>query len=224
MKKGRLGVTLGFLAGMMILATPPSAVALVFVDPGMVGSEVKLGWGPYGSTRPYSGYTMSGGFGSFVTFCLERNEYFSPGHTYKIDSISKYAVGGGIGGDKTAEGDPISGVTASLYYNYVAGNLGSSVALAEAIQQAIWCEEGEMNYDDLSTLAKQLLDAARRGELGAIPDNIAVMVINLEDENGNPIQSQLCLVQVPEPSAILMMGAGLVAVSLAARRRRKKRA
>src|SRR4030042_847202 len=136
---GKLAIAVGILTGMMVLGTPAlHAGPVVFLPEdyktSVVGSKVTLT--TMGGANGGGPFTMTGNFGSFVTFCLERNEYFVPGKAYIVDSIEQYAVKGGVGG-QTANQDPISTETAYLYYSYVTtgGVSGSSLsgsALANA--------------------------------------------------------------------------------------------
>ena len=83
--------------------------------------------------------------GGFETFCLERNEHFSPGSTYYY-GISQAAIQGGVPGGS----DPISRGTAWLYLQFATGSLTGynysgpgGDASAAALQATIWWLEGE---------------------------------------------------------------------------------
>lgn len=81
---------------------------------------------------------------SFLTFCVENNEFLSTGKTYWV-SISKNAILGGSGGDVPG-GDPLDPITAALYNKYLA--LGDMTnATADEYQLAIWKVEEEAVYD-----------------------------------------------------------------------------
>ena len=89
----------------------------------------------------------------FRTFCLERNEFIDFNAVdpsgFIIDSISKEAVNGGVGGPNP---DPISSGTAWLFYNFTIGTLDDLIAgysyndtaSANALQEAIWFAEEEL--------------------------------------------------------------------------------
>ena len=85
----------------------------------------------------------------FRTFCIERNEYIDfDTNGFVIESISKQAVGGGVGGGNP---DPISQESAWLYYNFTKGTLvgylDNDVSSANNLQNAIWGFENEIAQD-----------------------------------------------------------------------------
>ena len=93
------------------------------------------------------GYATSTTFnGGFETFCVEKNEYFTPGASYYY-GISQKAINGGVGGPHP---DPISKGTAWLYLQFATGMLtgydystmGGNASAAE-LQETIWWLEGE---------------------------------------------------------------------------------
>ena len=85
---------------------------------------------------------------SFNTFCIERNEYFSPGYEYRIGGISLAAHSGGLAGGNP---DPLNAQTAFLYYHYRQHDLTTYFPLFNptekidmaALQSAIWYFEDE---------------------------------------------------------------------------------
>jgi hypothetical protein len=155
------------------------------------------------------------------TFCLERNEYFSPGSSYKVDSISLNAIEGGI---KGGPADPISSQTAYLYFRYIQGTIAglSGVGTGDqqkAIQYVIWNLENELalpgteNADVLAYISDymSIANSATNGEY------YGVRVVNPVDASGNRIQSQL--VYVSEPGTLILMGSGLLGLVLFGRKK-----
>lgn len=158
--------------------------------------------------------------GSFVSFCIERNEYvyYTPGNVYDA-VLNTAAVKGGYAGGSP---DPISGSTAWLYKQYLSIDPGARTSdLAAAYQMAIWYNEGEMSLADFGTtgtahdLAHGLVIASADHSLDV---NNTIRVLNLyvpgtSDNPGVNDYRQDCLVTVvPVPGAILLggLGAGLV--------------
>lgn len=58
----------------------------------------------------------------FGTFCMEKNEFFNPGHTYDV-VLNDGATNGGKGGVKVGNKDIISKGTAYLYEQFALGTL-----------------------------------------------------------------------------------------------------
>lgn len=154
----------------------------------------------------------------FTTFCLEHNEYFSPGAEYVVGNISTGAVNGGVHGGNP---DPISAETAYLYHNFAQGTLTGythTVALANDLQNAIWVLEEEItsytvNSVDYVTLAK---NAVSSNDWSGIGD---VQVINLIDAAGECHQDQLTVAPVPEPATMLLFGTGMIGLAGIGRRK-----
>jgi len=152
------------------------------------GSQVKLGDG-FGS-GPGGEFNASvvGGSGlgeTFLTFCLERNEYFnSYNQTLYVQNVNTAAVLGGIStansiyndpspvssytfvgnAAPTASSDPLSYGTAYLYTQFRAGTLSSydygtgaaRVADANSLQNAVWFLEGELTQAAIAGDAQAL--------------------------------------------------------------------
>jgi len=182
----------------------------------------------------------NGSSGSFMTFCLETNEYFSPGSTQYYVKLNSGAVNGGAGALGTYAGDPngssvldpLSNATAWLYTEYVKGAAGALTgwvhddAHANAMQSAVWYLENEISSvsGTASTWVGQAVAAAAGGWTN--PGN--VYALNLYDsynaatgQFSGKHQDQLYITPVPEPETYAMLLAGLGLMGFVARRRRK---
>lgn len=154
------------------------------------------------------------GLGTFLTFCVEDNEFFGYGGVYNY-RINDRAVAGGVGGHDGT--DPYTGLssdslslgTAWLYSRYRSGALfggAGTDAQKNDLQAAIWFLEdeglvGANNY--LVSAASTGLGGASLASLQAAAgaQNYGVRILNLFDNSGNVVQDQLGI--VPEPTTMV---------------------
>jgi hypothetical protein len=213
MKKAN-GILIFLLSVMlcMTLAMDPNAYA----DPISVNDIIRLYDGP-GTTNGGEFRVYHNGDYQFNTFCLERDEYFSFGQNLTVVGISDSAIQGGVG----PGGDPIRPMTAYLFtqfssgtyslYDYGAGRDAS----ANAMQLAIWFIEGE-STQSLTGLALAFYNDALLAGWQGIGN---VRVLNLINASNGLAQDQL--VMVPEPSTLLLLGAGLLGLGILGRKKFK---
>lgn len=166
---------------------------------------------------------------TFLTFCLEKNEYFTPGQNLYVKAVNTAAVNGGVGGPNP---DPISAQTAYLYTMFRTGalsgydfvNTGATrVASANSFQKAIWYLEEEITYGETDAQAQAWITAANTAVSSSAWTGIGnVRVLNLyQDANFTTrAQDQLYLLPVPEPEIYAMMGLGLGLLGWVGRRRK----
>ncbi len=159
---------------------------------------------------------------TFASFCLERNEYISPGGSYNIDSITSGAMNGGVGGPNP---DPISDQTAWLFWNFSRGTLdgydGTSIVQA-ALQNLIWFFEEEITMFSGIGIEGDWwasADAAIADGWNNLDGKVAVLNLS---RNGNPAQDQLvAAAPVPEPETMVLLGIGLLFIAGIVRKKQK---
>jgi hypothetical protein len=159
---------------------------------------------------------LEGTADDFLTFCLEVNEYFSPGEELKVASITSEARTGGAGGS-TGDADPISGTTAYMYTQFRLGDVDFSNG--SLLQEAIWFKEQEINSAsqdalDLIALAESSM-LARNWGMGYLG---SVRVLNLYRGMDFSTRAQDMLTwdgtaRVPEPRTLSVLALSAVWLS-----------
>lgn len=162
---------------------------------------------------------------SMPTYCLEYNEYMSFNVPY-YGTINDYAIQGGVTGTVKGGGPPSSPGQDYLDYwsewlvaNYLSHSLTSPENMKN-FQEAIWYIEGEkpsLVVDPLGTDYYALVFAVK-----PTTDYAWIRVLNLYeyDSSGN-IKDKQSLIITPEPTTLLLLGAGLLGLGFMVRRKIK---
>lgn len=152
----------------------------------------------------------------FLTFCLEADEYFTPGENLLVGSITTEAKQGGV---NTNSGDPISGTTAFLYTMFRSNTSGYTDG--RVMQEAIWFLEQERSTHsaaagDLIAEAQAQMTSIGWGldQLG----NVRVANLYRGTDYATHAQDMLTIVDVSEPATLLVMGVGLLLATWGRRR------
>jgi len=186
---------------------------------------------------------------SFQTFCLQANEFFTPGHTYTsvistytlAEGNSNYDPSGPTAPTLGTGRDYLSSTTALLYSTFRAGGTfggfapATSSALTTALQMAIWYSEGELNNGTATyanyaaytgnSAAVAMFNWARTNNNGSLYN---VRVLQLFNSNGTNAQDQLTILSPAQlsmvplpPAAFAGMGTLAAVIGMGYIRRRR---
>ena len=196
------------------------------------GDSITIAPGAYGTTGGGE-FAITYATGSFVSFCLETNEFINYSTPYTV-TLNSVAIKGGTGvlanaglGDVAGvvgSYDPLSNATAWLFSSYIAGSLsgqGANDASANKAQTAIWFLENE-SLGSTNSWATDAITAVNAGWTNPTSGAARVYVLNLTDGQGGLHQDQLYVAAIPEPETYAMLLAGLGLMGFVARRRQRK--
>jgi hypothetical protein len=206
------------------------------------GSVVRLGDGIGTLAGALNGSVVSGpGAGNtFLSFCLEKNEYFNSYtqnlYVKSVSTATQNSLAGSTPTNSfgTSTSDPLSAQTAYLFtqfYNNQSTYAGTA-SLADSMQRAVWFLEGELAVADLTaynadTTATSWVAAANTAvSSGAWSGLGNVRVLNLYTNASytGHSQDQLYMISaVPEPQTYALMLAGLGLMLTIARRRKQQK-
>jgi len=224
------------LLAAIVLAVAPATMASIVIDQGpwsygnggeftvlpTTGDPLNGVLGFYDSTVKGQ-HTNNSGSGGFQTFCIEENEYFTPGqtYTYSLSDMAKFnAFDTSHGYDPLKGGDPLSIGTAWLYNEFTKGTSGALAAIydfnntsglrnadAGQFQIALWALENEVAAPTNNIYLNLVTTTLHTNVYADANGAYGIKAINVF-QNGVACQDQL--VKTPIPSAVWLLGSGLV--------------
>jgi len=191
--------------------------AIQFRDgPGDPASVPEGTGGAFLASSPSSNPTWT----PFVTFCLEVNEHLWFDTNFLVAGLSNGAIEGGVAGQDPAGGtfDPLADFSAYLYHQAIND---FSPDVYAYVQYAIWYEEDEISdsawlaLDDteIRDFYNEQLDIFNNSSGWSGLGNVRVINVVSQQRDGSYRQRQDVLVEVspvPEPTTMLLLGAGLI--------------
>lgn len=190
--------------------------------PVSVGQQIyfdRVGTAGSGSGGEFSVHNTSG-TKLFESFCVELDEYISLGSLYYIGSISNAAVQGGVY-VPPGSSDPLDPKTAYLFAKFSAGTLASYAndnPSANALQNAIWYIEEEIPILPGGLATTFYNDALANAGNSLWGVRVLNMYAHYTPGVGYHGFKQDMLV-VPEPTTLLLLGAGLLGLGFLVRRK-----
>ena len=186
-------------------------------DPVTVGTQLVLLDGPGRQQAASSGRTLERTDHHFSTFCLETNEYFTPGELLRVSGISDSAKAGGVGGGG-ATGDPLDNRTAWLYTQFTRQTLtgydfadnAARILDANSLQRAIctsrlnwgWLIHSQGSPPSGASTPRLRLGSTAATAVAGGWTNLNVVVLNLFRKDSNnqfTVKAQDQLYYVPAP-------------------------
>ena len=225
------------LVSLLLMLAAPAAFATPYVDAGdsiTLSSANFQGYNGYGAG--IMDFKVSDGTNKFTigTFCIQDNVDIG-WSTYTVGNVSDI-VGWSptqTNGNSSIAGEgPLQGDVNWLYAQYETGQFTLTDASDQSdFQNLLWYLQGEdtNGYSSIGTTFSTSSDWYKDyiknyvgGGLANSPRQWGTEVLNIVDGKGDVEQNQLVYQSVPEPSTMLLLGAGL-ACALLLRRRSKTR-
>lgn len=214
----KLRNTIVVLAGVFTFFIATEVFALPTTASTVSIADTRAATGSYTLTDRETGNT-------YTSFCLESQQFFTPGVVYNVKSVENYADAGG--GGATNGKDVLSDDTKWLYAAFLSNIFSDDDAIGSGknsyLQLAIWHLEGEAggNGDAWRTL-EGYKDTTNTSWETYEKMGWDVVAVNIWRDGEPDAQSQLVgTAPVPEPATMVLFGAGLASLA-AVRIRRKK--